>query len=245
MALRIIVNGAQGRMGQEAVRAIKANEELLLVGEGLRGTDLTALIHQTQANVVVDFTNAEVVYENTLAIIQAGVHPVIGTTGLQSKELQTLQEMCAEKKLGGIIAPNFSIGAALMMHFVKEAAHYFSHVEIIEMHHDGKLDAPSGTAIKTAALIQENRISQPTPLACKEIIPGSRGASEHGVPIHAVRLPGLVAHQQVIFGSIAETLTIKHDTINRACFMPGLLLACKQVISLSALVYGLEHLIKL
>jgi 4-hydroxy-tetrahydrodipicolinate reductase len=241
--LRILINGAKGRMGQEAVKAIEADADCLLVGQGSRTDNLAELIQTCHPDIVVDFTNAEAVYENTLTIIEQGVHPVVGTTGLLPEQLSRLQQLCADKQLGGIIAPNFSIGAILMMRFAEQAAAYFSHVEIIEMHHEGKLDAPSGTAIKTAELIANRHADlQPLP-PCKETLIGSRGANLHHIPIHAIRLPGLVAHQQVIFGAPAETLTLKHDTINRACFMPGLLTACKKVVHLQSLVYGLENLL--
>ena len=169
---------------------------------------------------------------------------MIGTTGFSSTQIQTLTALCAEKKLGAIIAPNFSIGAILMMQLAKTAAHYFPQVEIIEMHHAGKLDSPSGTAIKTAELIAEanNVAAIPT---TKAVLPGARGAVHQQIPIHAIRLPGLVAHEQVIFGGTGETLTIKHDSTDRQCFMPGVILACQKVMTLNRLIYGLEHLLDL
>lgn len=243
MSIKVIINGANGRMGQEAVKAINADARFELVAQTGRTDNLAAEIKKLQATIVIDLTTAESVFENTKTIITAGAHPVVGTSGLQPEEFMTLKQLSAQKNLGGIIVPNFSIGAVLMMRYARDAAKYLPNVEIIEMHHDGKLDAPSGTAIKTAELIQEARQSSPETLDVRETITGSRGAVKHGIHIHAVRLPGLVAHQQVLFGGNAETLTIRHDSMHRSCFMPGLLLACEKVSSLNELVYGLEHLL--
>lgn len=243
MPIKVIVNGAKGRMGQEAAKAIEADPRFELVAQTGRADDLAAEIKKTKADVVVDLTTAESVYENTKTIITAGAHPVIGTTGLHPEQFMELKQLCAQKNLGGIVVPNFSIGAVLMMRYAKDAAKYLPDVEIIEMHHDGKLDAPSGTAIKTAELIHETRKTSPTEKQIKETVPGSRGAVKHDIHIHAVRLPGLVAHQQVLFGGNAETLTIRHDSMHRSCFMPGLLLACEKVKDFDTLMYGLEHLL--
>jgi 4-hydroxy-tetrahydrodipicolinate reductase len=242
MTIKVIINGAAGRMGQEAVKAVSEDKQFTLVAATGRQDDLAAKIKETHAEVVVDLTNAHSVYTNSKIIIENNAHPVIGSTGLTPAQISELQAICAQKKLGGIIVPNFSIGAVLMMRYAKDAAKYFNHAEIIEMHHDGKLDAPSGTALKTAQLIEENKKNafQQTE---KELLPGSRGAVYETTHIHAVRLPGLVAHQMVIFGGHFETLTIKHDSIHRAAFMPGLVLACKKVNALSTLFYGLEHLL--
>lgn len=237
--IRILVNGAQGKMGQETVQAVQTDPELVLVAQAGHHDDLAALIRSSQAQVVVDFTTAAQVFETANIIIESGVHPVIGTSGLRPEQIRKLQEKCAEKKLGGIIAPNFSIGAVLMMRYAKEIAHYYDHAEIIEMHHDGKLDAPSGTAIKTAEMIENIK----KPKAVHETISGSRGALCHHIPIHAIRLPGIVAAQEVLFGGNAETLSIRHQSIHRSSFMPGVILACKTVISLKEMVYGLEHLL--
>ncbi|MGE3920810.1 MAG: 4-hydroxy-tetrahydrodipicolinate reductase, partial [Gammaproteobacteria bacterium] len=170
-------------------------------------------------------------------------HPVIGTTGLLAEQIQALQQMANEKKMGGIIAPNFSIGAALMMKFAAEAVEFLPQVEIIELHHDGKKDAPSGTAIKTAELINAKRKTIPAKKHSEELFPGSRGANVNQIHIHSIRLPGFIAHQEVIFGGHNETLTIRHDSIHRSAFMPGVILACKKVIHLNHLVYGLDHLL--
>lgn len=243
MALRILVNGAHGKMGQEVIAAVNKDSELELVGQARKGDNLSQLIKTTNADIVVDFTTPAAVYTNTLAIINSGAHPVIGTTGLKPEQITELKEFCAARKIGGIIAPNFSIGAVLMMQFAQTAARYYSAVEIIEFHHPGKKDAPSGTAIKTAEMINAACVNQVETKPLHETITGSRGALKNGISIHAVRLPGFVASQEVLFGGIGETLTIRHNTIHREAFMPGVLLACKKVIQLDHLVYGLENLL--
>ncbi len=243
MTIRVLVNGALGKMGQTVVGAVEHDPDLNLVAQTDKDDDLSAAILNKQAQVVVDFTAAESAFDNINAIIKADAHPVIGTTGLLPEQIQHLQQQCAEKKLGGLIAPNFSIGAILMMQMASTAAQYLPNVEIIEYHHPGKQDSPSGTALKTAEMIGNSRREAAMPLQTRETIPGARGASSHDINIHAVRLPGLVAHQSVIFGGEGETLTIKHDSIDRICFMPGVLMACKKVINLQQLVYGLEHLL--
>lgn len=243
MSIKVIINGARGRMGQEAVKAVNDDAELSLVAEAGRQDDLMQLIQQTKADVVVDLTNAESVFENTKTIIEAGASPVVGASGLTTDDIQVLSQLCTEKNIPGIIVPNFSIGAVLMMQFAKEAAKYMPEVEIIEMHHDGKLDSPSGTAIHTANLINQSRKAVSNLKTVKETLPGARGATLDGTTIHAVRLPGLVAHQQVIFGGNAETLTIKHDSLHRSSFMPGLVLACKKVNTLQGLVSGLDKVL--
>lgn len=244
MGIRVLVNGAAGKMGQMVVKAVQADAELILAGAIDQQHDLAAEIKQTQAQVVVDFTHAEVVQKNIQTIIQASVHPVIGTSGLTQAEITPLQKQAAQLKLGGIIAPNFSLGAVLMMKYAQEIARYFPQVEIIEMHHAEKLDSPSGTAIRTAEMLAAARdASQLAVKPTKETIAGARGARYQDIPIHAVRLPGLVAHQQIIFGSLGETLTLRHDSIDRLCFMPGVVLACKKVLALKQLIYGLEHIL--
>ena len=230
-------------MGQESVKAVSADPELDLVAQTDLGDNLPEIIDQTKAQVVVDFTTAAVAMETSADIIQAGARPVIGTSGLLPEQVAELKNLCKKQKLGGVIAPNFAIGAVLMMKYSQDAAKYFPHAEVIEMHHDGKVDAPSGTAIKTANLIAVARSSVPQKIAEKEIITGARGANAEDVRIHSVRLPGLVAHQQVLFGGQSQTLTIRHDSIHRDSFMPGVCLACKKVMDLHELVYGLEHLL--
>lgn len=223
--IKVIVAGAKGKMGQASVDAITKAAGLDLVAKLSREDDLAKAIQDTGAEVVVDFTVPSVVFENSKTIIQQGARPVIGTTGLKSEQIQELQEMCANQNLGGIIAPNFSLGAILMMHFAAEAARFFDHAEIIEMHHEKKVDAPSGTAIKTAEMmaVKKNNREQ--------------------IPIHSVRLPGLFAHQKVIFGASGETLTIAHDALDRQCMMPGVVLSCKKVMELNKLVYGLDQIL--
>lgn len=244
MVIRVLVNGAKGKMGQAAVKALSHHTDFSLVGETTRADDLGKAIKTTKADVVVDLTNADSALRNTETIIEAGAHPVIGTSGLMKAQIEVLQARCEEIQLGGVIAPNFSIGAVLMMKYAGDFAKYLPDVEIIEMHHNGKLDSPSGTAIRTAEIIASVRTIDPsTSPPTKETIPGARGANYKNIPIHAIRLPGLIAHQQIIFGNTGETLTIRHDTIDRSCFMPGLILACQKSISLKSLVYGLENLL--
>ncbi|MDH4121828.1 MAG: 4-hydroxy-tetrahydrodipicolinate reductase [Deltaproteobacteria bacterium] len=244
MTIRVLVNGAKGRMGSEAVKAVEADPELTLAGAADQGDDLPRAIAQAQAQVVVDFTTPQAAFPNAQAIVLAGARPVIGTTGFSEAEIARLEAMTAERGLGGVIAPNFAIGAVLMMRFAAEAARHLPHVEIIEIHHDHKADAPSGTAVKTAQLISQARGRAPAPKVNEtELNPGARGTKDTGVPIHSVRLPGHVAHQMVVFGGTGESLTLRHDTIHRECFMPGVVLACKKVMTLDRLVYGLERLL--
>jgi 4-hydroxy-tetrahydrodipicolinate reductase len=244
MAINILVNGAFGRMGQMVVKMIQEQPNFILVGQTGRDYDLTKSIKDSDAKVVVDFTHPGKVYENAKTIIAAGAHPVIGTSGLTLAQICSLQEQCAQLKLGGLIAPNFSLGGVLMMKCAKEIARYMPYAEIIEMHHNEKADSPSGTALRTAELISENNQQMNlSSLKTLENIPGARGALYQNIPIHAVRLPGLLAHQQVIFGSPGETLTLRHDSIDRKCFMSGVRLACEKVIGLNKLVYGLEEIL--
>lgn len=264
--IKVIVAGACGRMGREVVKAVWNAEDMELVGavdECGEGADigtlveagklgifveknLEELLHKTSPDVVVDFTCPGSVYQNTISCLEKGARPVVGTTGMSPAQIKEIIE-CSEKLgVGGLIAPNFAIGALLMIKFAAEAARYFPHVEIIELHHDGKLDAPSGTAIKTAEAIVEQRGSEfcQGPVTEFENIPGARGAEfTGGIRIHSVRLAGLVAHQEVIFGSPGQTLTIRHDSINRESFMPGVLLGIRKVIHLGKVVYGLDKLL--
>lgn len=244
MSTQILVNGAAGRMGQITVMAIRQAKDLELVGTTGSKDDLKKCIQATNAKVVIDFTNASAVFANVKKIIEAGAHPVVGTSGLLPEQIKELQQNCAEKQLGGIIAPNFCMGVLLMMRFAQQAAHYFSAVEIIEIHHDQKLDAPSATALKTAELIAQARKENPgATKKIHETLPGSRGACKEQIPIHALRLPGFLAKQDVIFGHVGGNLVIAHETIDRSAFMPGVLLACRQVVSLNQLIYGLETLL--
>ncbi|MGG1444101.1 4-hydroxy-tetrahydrodipicolinate reductase [Brevibacillus laterosporus] len=262
--IRVAVAGAKGRMGREVVKMLEQDPSLEFVagidsqltevdvGEVLGGkpigvpmiNSLEEALLAFKPDVVVDFTTPSQVYQNMLLCLQHGVRPVVGTTGLSPEEIAELNQICVDNELGAIIAPNFAIGAILLMKFASMAAKYMPHVEIIELHHDQKLDAPSGTAIKTAEMIASarNDIQQGHPDE-KEILAGARGADYMGFRIHSVRLPGMVAHQEVLFGAIGQTLSIRHDSINRESFMPGVQMAIKAVVSLQTLVYGLEHLI--
>ena len=242
-AYRVIVNGANGKMGTLACKTIQDHPDFQLVAGLNRTDDLRQTIVDTQAQIVIDLTRADCVYANSLIIVNAGAHPVIGTSGLLDDEIETLRHRCEEQHLGGLIVPNFSIAAVLMMRFAADAARFLPEVEIIETHHPQKLDAPSGTAMKTAALIAAARSLPKQQLLLKELLPGARGALHHDVNIHSLRLPGVLARQEVIFGNTGETLTIMHDSIDRSSFMPGLILACQQVQSLDTLYYGLDHLV--
>lgn len=265
MAINIIVAGPRGRMGQEAVNMITREEEFKLVacldhkydGHTLADldafsndldvpiyTDIGACLSENHADVFVDLTTPEVGYKHTKAALENKVRPVVGTTGFTDEQLDELKELAQKQQRGCIIAPNFAIGAVLMMKFAKMAAPYFPDVEIIEKHHDKKLDAPSGTAKKTAELIQEVREpkKQGHPNE-EETLPGARGADMDGMHIHSMRLPGLVAHQEVIFGGAGQTLTIRHDSMNRASFMDGIKESVHQVMNLEELIYGLENIL--
>lgn len=264
MSIKIILAGPRGKMGTSAVNMILNNEKFELVAcldhrndnkklsdilpqfnkEVPIYTDMEQLFKEVSADVFVDLTIPEVGYKHTLAALENNLRPVVGTSGFSNEQIDTLSKLAKEKKLGGIIAPNFAIGAVLMMEFSKQAARYFPDVEIIEKHHDNKVDAPSGTAMKTLELIKNERIekSQGHPEEF-EIIKGARGAESEGVHVHSVRLPGLVAHQEVIFGGKSQLLTIKHDSFDRESFMDGIALSINAVLDLEELVYGLEHIL--
>lgn len=244
MQVRVVVNGAHGKMGSLACETFQNHPDFELVGSLTRFDNLAQAISTSKADIVIDLTRADCVYENSLTIINSGAHPVIGTSGLLDEQIQELKKRCDEQKLGGLIVPNFSLGAVLMMNFAAQAARYLPEVEIIETHHQQKLDAPSGTAIKTAEMIAKVRKSfNNKPLALTELVPGARGGSHQGIPIHSLRLPGFIANQQVIFGSHGESLTITHNSIDRESFMPGVVLACQKVQNLDTLYYGLETLL--
>ncbi len=243
MKIPVIVNGAQGKMGLLACETIEQHPDFLLAAQLGRDDNLSRAILATDAQIVIDLTRADCVYKNVLQIIEAGARPVIGTSGLLSDQIEILKDKCKKKQLGGIIVPNFSLGAILLMRFAAEAAVFFSEVEIIEAHHQQKKDAPSGTAIKTADMIAAQRKASLSKNDVTEVLPGARGATYENINIHSVRLPGILAQQQVIFGSLGETLTITHNSIDRNCFMPGLILACQHVLKLKELYYGLETLL--
>lgn len=243
MLTRVIVNGSNGKMGLLACETLRDHPQFNLVAQLGKQDDLAQTIKTHNAQIVVDLTRADCVYENSLTIINHGARPVIGTSGLVSEQINELTSLCEAKQLGGLIVPNFSISAVLMMLFAAKAAAYLPEVEIIEAHHQQKLDAPSGTALKTAEMIAQARKSAKNKLALKELIPGVRGGSHHEINIHSIRLPGVLARQEVLFGNLGETLSITHDSNDRRCFMPGVVLACQKVLDLKTLVYGLEHVL--
>ena len=239
MSIKIIVNGANGRMGKVTVTALTNQPDLECVATIGHDDDLANAIRDTKADAVVDFTLPSCVFDNAQTIIANNARPVIGTSGLKVDQIGLLRKQCAEQSLGGIIAPNFSLGAVLMMKYAADAAKYLAHAEIIEMHHEKKVDAPSGTATKTAELMATSRDSI-AELASDD---RARGELYQGIPIHSVRLPGLFAHQEVIFGSTGEVLTIRHDGMSRECMMPGVMMSCRKVMELDHLVYGLDNLL--
>ncbi|MBO8142341.1 MAG: 4-hydroxy-tetrahydrodipicolinate reductase [Firmicutes bacterium] len=243
MKHRVLVVGSSGRMGREVVRAVTDAPDMEVAGGVTRGDDLEEAIRRTGPTVLVDFTVPGAVVDNVHAAVRAGIPAVVGTTGMSASDLADLDRAAREKEVGVLVAPNFALGAVLMMKFARDAARYFPHAEIIELHHDGKKDAPSGTAIRTAELIAQGRGGSPLSREELEIIGGARGGNHHGVPIHSVRLPGLVAHQEVILGLPGQTLRIRHDSIDRSSFMPGVLLAIRRVGELQGVVYGLERLL--
>lgn len=245
MSIRVLVNGAKGKMGQEVIRAVRFEADLDLAGETDLGDCLEDAIARSRAQVVVDFTHPSAAVRNAEAIIRSGAHPVIGTTGFEEADIRRLEELASTRKLGGLIAPNFAIGAVLLMRFAAEAARYLPDIEIIELHHDQKADAPSGTAIKTAELIAERRGPVTSrKIAEKELIPGARGGRHRDIPIHSVRLPGLVAHQEVLLGGLGQILTLRHDSLARTSFMPGVIFAVRKVPALDRLYYGLERILE-
>jgi len=239
--ISVLVNGANGRMGQTALQAINDDDTLTCVAEGTRQTDLKALINDVKPDVVLDLTIADAVFANTKTIIDANVRPVIGTSGLLPEQIRELQALADANGIGGIIVPNFSLGAVLMMELSEQVAKYLPRAEIIEMHHDKKQDSPSGTAISTAERIAAARTDAIDVVKGRESITGARGAMLEDVPIHAVRLPGVLAEQTVVFGNEGETLQIRHASIDRSCFAGGIRLACHKATEFDKLVVGLQH----
>lgn len=241
MSIRVGVLGAHGRMGSEVCRAVEAAEDLVLAATVGSAEDREAL---RSAEVVVDFTSPDAVMDNLQWCIEHRLHCVVGTTGIGDDRLRQLRQWLTEQPgVGVVVAANFGIGAVLMMRFAAAAAPYFDSVEIVELHHPNKLDAPSGTARRTAELIGEAREGRPSPDATAGALAGARGADVGGVRIHAVRLAGLVAHQEVLLGGHGETLTIRHDSLSRESFMPGVLLAVRRVAEVPGLTVGLEQLL--
>lgn len=206
-----------------------------------------SLLTNSDTEVVIDFTHPDVVMDNLKFLIDNGIHAVVGTTGFTDERIDTVRSWLAAKPESAVlIAPNFAIGAVLSMHFAQKAAPYFESVEVIELHHPHKADAPSGTATRTAKLIAEARKDlPPNPDATSTGLEGARGADVDGVPVHSIRLTGLVAHQEVLFGTLGETLTIRHDSLDRTSFVPGVLLAVRQVATRPGLTIGIEPLLDL
>ena len=241
--IKVAVLGAKGRMGSEVVRAVTGADDMQVVAE----YDVGDTLDLSGAEVVVDFTHPDAVMDNLRACIDAGVHAVVGTTGFDDARLDQLRSWLADApSVGVLVAPNFGVAAVLMMQFAAQAARFFDSVEIVELHHPRKADAPSGTARRTAELIAEARAGMdPMPDATTSALDGARGADVSGVRVHAVRLAGLVAHQEVLLGGGGETLTIRHDSYDRASFMPGVLLGVRSVGSQPGLTVGLEALLDL
>ncbi|MEL6459629.1 MAG: 4-hydroxy-tetrahydrodipicolinate reductase [Cyanobacteria bacterium J06621_15] len=268
----VVVNGAAGKMGREVIKAVSEAPDMDLVGAidtspehqekdagelaGLSEPLEVPITNQMepmlafasqgkQQGVVVDFTHPDCVYDNVRSAIAYGVRPVVGTTGLSAEKLQDLAEFADKASTGCLIIPNFSIGMVLLQQAAVTASQYFEHVEIIELHHNQKADAPSGTAIKTAQMLGElGKTYNQAIVNETEHIAGARGSqADEGIRIHSVRLPGLIAHQEVIFGASGQIYTLRHDTSDRTCYMPGVLLAIRKVIQLKSLVYGLEKIL--
>lgn len=267
----VVVNGATGKMGREVIKAVAGALDLTLVGAISRNPDYlgqdagelagcgpveipilndlqSTLVLATQEKVqgvMVDFTHPSSVYENVRAAIAYGVRPVVGTTGLSREQIQDLTDFAEKASTGALIIPNFSIGMVLLQQAAVQAAQYFDHVEIIELHHNQKADAPSGTALQTAQqLAALGKTFNPASVKETEKLTGARGSvADEGIRIHSVRLPGLIAHQEVIFGAPGQIYTLRHDTSDRSCYMPGVLLAIRKVTQLKSLLYGLEKIL--
>lgn len=266
----VVVNGACGKMGREVIKAVAQAEDMTLVGAvdrnpELMGQDIGEVVgigpleipvtHDLEATLVmaqsegapvmVDFTHPKSVYESVRAAIAYGVRPVVGTTGLSNDQIYSLAEFAEKASMGCLIIPNFSIGVVLMQQAAVRAAQYFDHVEIIELHHNQKAEAPSGTALLTAQMLAEaNQNFNPALVEETELMAGARGSSTpEGIRIHSVRLPGLIAHQEMIFGSPGQIYTLRHDTSDRASFMPGVLLCIRRIGALKSLIYGLDKLL--
>jgi 4-hydroxy-tetrahydrodipicolinate reductase len=271
LPIPVVVNGAAGKMGREVIKAVAGSPDVTLfaavdrnpqvvgqdvgelagigplevpIADDLEGI-LAAAAQEKVLGAMVDFTHPSSVYENIRTAIAYGIHPVVGTTGLSPQQIEELAEFADKASTGCVIVPNFSIGMVLLQEAAIRASQYFDHVEIIELHHNQKADAPSGTALQTAQMLAElGKTYNPAQVEEKEHLPGARGSlAEEGIRIHSVRLPGLIAHQEVLFGAPGQIYTLRHDTSDRACYMPGVLLAIRKVIQLKTLVYGLEKLL--
>jgi len=266
----VVINGAAGKMGREVIKAVSGCEDMMIVGAVDRHPEIlgqdageiagcgaievpilndlqSVLVLATQEKiqgVMVDFTHPDSIYENVRSAIAYGVRPVVGTTGLSATQIEELGEFADKASTGALIIPNFSIGMVLLQQAALQGAQYFDHVEIIELHHNQKADSPSGTAIKTAEMLADSGKKYNSPLVKEtETITGARGGKLGEIPIHSIRLPGLIAHQEVIFGAPGQIYTLRHDTSDRSCYMPGVLLAIRKVTELKSLVYGLEKLL--
>ncbi len=267
----VVVNGAAGKMGLEVIKAVANSQDMILVGAidrhpKIQGEDIGELAgcgalevpvmadlqailamasQAKQPAVMVDFTHPDSIYENVRSAIAYGVRPVVGTTGLSTAQIQELAEFADKASTGCLIIPNFSIGVILMQQAAIQAAKFFEHVEIIELHHNQKADAPSGTSIQTAQLLAElGKTFNPPSVTESEKIAGARGGlADQNIRIHSIRLPGYIAHQEIIFGAPGEIYLLRHDTTNRSCYMPGVLLAIRKILELKSLVYGLEKIL--
>jgi len=261
--VKVVVYGASGRVGQEVVKAVchepemqmvgavdlKVSEDYLTLPDG-SGTvpfsaNLDSILSSCQPDVVVDFTIAKATMPAVRTAAEHGVNMIIGTTGLTADDIGEIERLAVARKIGVVVAPNFALGAVLMIHLARIAAKFFDYAEIIELHHERKVDAPSGTAIFTARAMADARgkpFLQPSGQGEAQV---SRGQPVEGVAIHSVRLPGLMAHQEVILGGQGQTLSIRHDTIGRECYMPGVILAIKEVVKRQGLIYGLDNLLGL
>ena len=273
-SIPVIVNGAAGKMGREVIKAVAQASDLVLMGaidttpehQDKDAGELAGLSEplevpitnqlepmlgyvagerQMQPGVIVDFTHPDAVYDNIRSAIAYGIRPVVGTTGLSPAQLEELADFAEKASTGCLVIPNFSIGMVLLQEAALRASQYFDHVEIIELHHNQKADAPSGTAIQTAQLLGELGKTFNTAIVEEtEKIAGARGSlADEGIRIHSVRLPGLIAHQEVIFGAAGQIYTLRHDTSDRSCYMPGVILAIRKVNQLKSLVYGLEKIL--
>lgn len=250
---KIFIAGATGSMGKQVVKLVAKQDDCQLVGvmspsakdsndfdsKVARFTNLKDI--DLDADIWIDFTVPQTVFENTKFALKHQMRPIIGTSGLNAEQTQQLQLIAQENKIGGIIAPNFGLSAVLLMKFAQEAAKYFPQAEVIEMHHADKLDAPSATAINTAQLIAASRKNPIKPLTNQQST--ARGANYDGIPVHSVRLPGYVAHEQVLFGGPGEALTIRQDSFDRSSFMQGVKVALDQVMNLDKLIFGLEKIL--
>jgi 4-hydroxy-tetrahydrodipicolinate reductase len=244
--MRVGVLGAKGKVGATMVQAVQAADNLILSAEVDAGDPLSRLV-DSDTDAVIDFTHPDVVMDNLKFVIDNGIHAVVGTTGFTDERLDQVRDWLAAKpETAVLIAPNFAIGAVLSMHFAQQAARFFESVEVIELHHPQKADAPSGTAARTARLIAEARKDlPPNPDATSTGLEGARGANVDGIPVHSVRLAGLIAHQEVLFGTQGETLTIRHDSLDRTSFVPGVLLAVRRIAERPGLTVGIEPLLDL